>query len=41
VGVERHHERGSRYARPDAEVDLIAANHPAQKEVQALAAAAG
>ena len=40
VGVERHDELGRRHARPDAEIERVAAHHPAQEQVQPLARAA-
>ena len=41
VGVERHDQFGGRHARPHPEVDFIGAHHPAEKQIQALAGAAG
>ena len=41
VRVERHDELRRRHARPDAEVERVAPHHPAQKQIQPLAGAAG
>ena len=41
VGVERHDQLRRLHARPDAQVDAIDADHPAQEQVEALAGAAG
>ena len=38
VRVERHDQPGGRHARPDAEIERVAPHHPAQKQVQPLAA---
>jgi len=40
VGIERHNETARRNARPHAEIERVAAHHPAKKQVQSLAAAA-
>ena len=40
VRVERDDEPRGRDARPDSEIDLVAPDHPAQKQVQPLARAA-
>ena len=40
VHVERHDEPRRRHARPDAEVDGVVADHPAQEQIEALAGAA-
>ncbi len=37
VRVERHDQLRRRHARPDAEIERVAAHHPAQKQVQPLA----
>jgi hypothetical protein len=39
VRVERDDERGGRDAGPDAEIQLVAPDHPSEKEVQPLAGA--
>jgi len=41
VRVERHDQLGGRHARPDAEVERVAPHHPAQEQVEPLAAGAG
>ena len=38
VGVERHDQLRRRHARPDAEIERVAPHHPAQKQIQPLAA---
>jgi len=37
VSVERDNQRRRIDARPDAEIECVAANHPAQEEIEALA----
>ena len=40
VRVERHDQLRRRHARPDAEIERVAPHHPAQEQIQPLAAAA-
>ena len=40
VRVERHDQLRRRHARPDAEIERVAAHHPAQEQIQPLAGAA-
>src|SRR5712675_2646366 len=41
VGVQRDDEFGGRHAGPDPKVERVSTNHPAEKEIQPLAGAAG
>src|SRR5262245_36926850 len=41
VRIERNDEPGWGHERPHSKVDFVAANHPAQKQVQPLAGAPG
>jgi hypothetical protein len=41
VGIEGNDQLGGRDTRPDAEIQLVVPNHPAQKEIESLASAPG
>jgi hypothetical protein len=40
MGVERNHKLGRRHLPPNPEIDMIAADHPPQIQVEAFAGAA-